>query len=195
MTSAAPKRSPRVIERGWSREGSPFHPGEQQVQRRVGVRDQVERAGRSMIRERLPDQHRQLFEALPLLVVGSMDEQGQLWASLLSGAPGFIRSPTPKLLRVQAQPALGDPLAKQLRVGAPLGLLGIQLETRRRNRANGRVLSRDQESFTLEVEQSFGNCNQYIHVGNPQMPGPPRGERRFPDAARALDQDPPAHAR
>jgi uncharacterized protein len=167
MTDAAPKRSPRRIERGWNREASPFHPGEQQVQRRVGVRDQVERAGRNMIREQLPDQHRQLFEALPLLVVGSMDERGQLWASLLSGEPGFVRSPTAGLLRVQAQPVLGDPLVQQLRVGAPLGLLGIQLETRRRNRANGRVLTRDQDSFTVGVEQSFGNCNQYIQAREP----------------------------
>jgi uncharacterized protein len=29
------------------------------------------------------------------------------------------------------------------------------------------VLSRDQESFTLEVEQSFGNCNQYIQAREP----------------------------
>ncbi|MEO6602512.1 MAG: flavin-nucleotide-binding protein, partial [Polyangiaceae bacterium] len=162
-----PKRSPRGIERGWSREASPFHPGEQQVQRRVGVREQIERAGRNMIREHLPDQYRELFEALPLLVVGSMDERGQLWASLLSGEPGFIRSPKPDLLSVHAQPLLGDPLAEQLRVGAPLGLLGIQLETRSRLRANGRVVSRDQDSFTVEVEQSFGNCKQYIQAREP----------------------------
>lgn len=166
MTNGVPKRS-RLIERGWSREASPFHPGEQQVQRRVGVRDQVERAGRNMIREQLPEQHRQLFQALPLLVVGSMDEQGRLWASLLSGEPGFVGSPTPKLLRVQAEPVLGDALSAQLRVGAPLGLLGIQLETRRRNRANGRVVSREPGAFTVEIEQSFGNCNQYIQAREP----------------------------
>ncbi|MET0791132.1 MAG: pyridoxamine 5'-phosphate oxidase family protein [Polyangiaceae bacterium] len=167
MTTPPTKRSPRGIERGWSREASPFHFGEQQVQRRIGVRDQVERAGRNMIREQMPEQHRALFEALPLLIVGSMDEKGQLWASLLSGEPGFMRSPTPKLLQVQAQPALGDPLALQLRVGAPLGLLAIQLETRRRNRANGRIVTRDPDSFTVEIEQSFGNCNQYIQAREP----------------------------
>ena len=59
------------------------------MQARVGVREQVERAGRNMIREQMPDQHRELFEALPLLVVGSMDSAGRLWASLLSGAAGL----------------------------------------------------------------------------------------------------------
>ncbi len=181
MTDTAVKRSSRHIERGWSREGSPFHAGEQQVQRRVGVRDQIERAGRNMIRESLPDQHRELFEALPLLVVGSMNEQGQLWASLLSGEPGFVRSPTANSLRVQAEPLLGDPLANQLRVGAPLGLLGIQLETRRRNRANGRIVTRERGSFSVEIEQSFGNCKQYIQAREPHF-----------DASRLGNAPPPA---
>jgi len=167
MTTPPPRRAARVIDRGWTREASPFHPGEQAVQRRVGVRDQVERAGRNMTREQLPDQHRALFEALPLLVVGSMDAAGRLWASFMSGEPGFVRSPSPKLLQITAQPALGDPLREQLELGRPLGLLGIQLETRRRNRANGRIVARDAHSFSVEVEQSFGNCPQYIQAREP----------------------------
>ena len=165
---ARPTHRPH-IERGWAREASPFHVGEQRVQSRIGVRDQVERAGRNMIREQMPDQHRDLFEALPLLVVGSIDTTGHLWASLLSGEPGFIRSPSPKLLHIQAQPPTGDPLADQLVVGAPLGLLGIQLETRRRNRANGHIVARDARSFSVEVEQSYGNCKQYIQAREPQF--------------------------
>ena len=167
MTPSSSARGPRRIERAWPREASPFHPGEQRVQQRLGIRDQVERAGRNMIHETMPDSLRALFEALPLLVIGSQDEQGRLWASLLAGEPGFIRSPTPQLLSVQAEPAPGDPLAAQLRVGAPLGLLGTQPETRRRNRANGRIVTREPHSFTVAVEQSFGNCKQYIQAREP----------------------------
>ncbi len=166
MSLGAARRSPRV-ERGWGRESSPFHEGEQRVQRRLGVRDQVERGGRNMFREQMPDQHRELFAALPWLVVGSLDARGHVWASLLAGAPGFIRSPTPKLLQVHARPLLGDPLAAQLELGMPLGMLGIQFETRRRNRANGRVVARDAETFTVEIEQSFGNCKKYIQAREP----------------------------
>ncbi len=162
-------RAARVIERAWPREASPFHPGEQEVQRRVGVRDQVERAGRNMIRAQMPDQHRELFEALPLLVVGSMDAAGRVWASMLSGQPGFVHSPSAKFLQIKAQPALGDPLRDQLTIGSPLGLLGIQLETRRRNRANGRIVARDADSFSVEIEQSFGNCKQYIQAREPSF--------------------------
>jgi predicted pyridoxine 5'-phosphate oxidase superfamily flavin-nucleotide-binding protein len=161
------RRSPRHIDRGWAHEGSPFHAGEQRVQSLIGVREQVERMGRNMIREDMPDQHRALFEALPMLVVGSTDSAGRLWASFLAGEPGFVRSPTAKLLTVSAAPLQGDPLRENVRVGAALGLLGIQLETRRRNRANGRVIAQDERAFTVQVEQSFGNCKQYIQAREP----------------------------
>jgi len=166
MTTKA-RHAARVIERAWTHEGSPFHAGEQAVQQRVGVRDQIERAGRNMLRDYMPDQHRELFEALPMLVVGSVDPKGRLWASILGGEPGFLRSPSPKLLAITAHPPLGDPLTEQLAVGNPLGLLGIQLETRRRNRANGRIAACDANGFTVEIEQSFGNCKQYIQAREP----------------------------
>lgn len=182
MTSAPPRRAPRTIERGWPRESSPFHRGEQEVQRRVGVRDQVERAGRNMIRAHMPDQHRELFEALPLLVVGSVDAAGRVWASLLGGEPGFVRSPSPNVLRIKAEPAPGDPLREQLTLGSPLGLLGIQLETRRRNRANGRIVDLDADSFSVEIEQSFGNCKQYIQAREPSFDPSRRGSAAQPRA-------------
>jgi len=169
------RRATRVIDRGWTHEGSPFHAGEQAVQRRVGVRDQVERAGRNMIRDHMPDQHRELFEALPMLVAGSVDSNGRVWASILSGKPGFIRSPSATLLKIEANPLAGDPLREQLRVGSPLGLLGIQLETRRRNRANGHIVAREAESFTVGVEQSFGNCKQYIQAREPTFDASSKG--------------------
>jgi predicted pyridoxine 5'-phosphate oxidase superfamily flavin-nucleotide-binding protein len=137
------------------------------VQSLIGVREQVERAGRNLIRDEMPEQHRALFQALPMLVVGSVDRAGRPWASILASEPGFIWAPDSKTLRVTAVPLLGDPLADNLRVGAPLGLLGIQLETRRRNRANGRITMQGAHSFTVGVEQSFGNCKQYIQARAP----------------------------
>ncbi|HEY1533196.1 MAG TPA: pyridoxamine 5'-phosphate oxidase family protein [Polyangiaceae bacterium] len=80
-----------------------------------------------------------------------------------------MSAPSPKLLRIQAQPLRSDPLADQLSIGAPLGILGIQLESRSRVRANGRVIARDADSFTVEVEQSFGNCQQYIQAREPNF--------------------------
>lgn len=179
------RRNPRVT-RGWTHEGSPFHPGEQVVQNIVGVRDKIERAGRNMIHEEMPELHRQLFELLPMLVVGSISASGRLWASFLTGEPGFVRAPSPKLLEIHAQPLLGDPLAEQLALGAPLGVLGIQLESRSRVRGNGHIVARDAGSFSVEVEQSFGNCQQYIQAREPVFEPELVGKAGAPSSEGAL---------
>ena len=72
---------------------SPFHRGEVEIQTRLGVRDKIEMIGRRIIRDRMPDEHRSFFAQLPFIVVGSVDAAGRPWASLLTGAPGFVSSP------------------------------------------------------------------------------------------------------
>jgi len=141
---------------------SPFHAGEQELQRRNGKRDSMEAVGSRVIRPFMPEHHRAFFEQLPFVVVGAVDRDSWPWASLLTGAPGFIRSPDPRRLRISKKAPGGDPIGCAIHDGAPLGLLGIQLETRRRNRVNGRVSSLNEAGFTLEVDQSFGNCPKYI---------------------------------
>ena len=147
---------------GWGHDESPFHQGEQRVQERIGVRERVEHLGRNLVRDAMPLEHREFFETLPFLVVGSSDAAGALWASLLIGEPGFVAAPTAKSLLVRAQPLPTDPLAHNLQAGAPLGLLGIELTTRRRNRANGHVAWVSDAGFEFLVDQSYGNCKQYI---------------------------------
>ncbi|WP_395681798.1 pyridoxamine 5'-phosphate oxidase family protein, partial [Inquilinus sp.] len=103
----------------------------------------------------------------------SLDRQGRPWASILSGRPGFLQSPDPRTLTVAARPAYGDPLGDNLALGAPVGLLGIQLETRRRNRMNGTVTESADGRFAVTVGQSFGNCPQYIQARTPRFVAEP----------------------
>ncbi|HYD65402.1 pyridoxamine 5'-phosphate oxidase family protein [Azospirillum sp.] len=156
---------------GWSREESPFHAGERLLQERAGVRDRIERSGRRGIREAMPDQHRELFTKLPFLIVGALDGQDWPRASIVTGHPGFVASPDPHTLVIGAHPVPGDPLHGRLTAGAEAGLLGIQLETRRRNRMNGRITVADNGGFTVRVGQSFGNCPQYIQAREPAATG------------------------
>jgi predicted pyridoxine 5'-phosphate oxidase superfamily flavin-nucleotide-binding protein len=161
---------------------SPFHAGELAVQERCGVREPIARVGRVVIRTFMLPDHRELFARLPMVLVGSLDEARRPWASVLSGPPGFTRAVDERTLRIDAVPAPGDPLATSLTVGAPLGLLGIELATRRRNRLNGTVTAIDDRGFTVTVDQSFGNCPQYIQTRTPawRAPVPSAGERRAP---------------
>jgi hypothetical protein len=52
-----------------------------------------------------------------------------------------------------------------IRDGAPVGGLGIEFSTRRRNRINGRIENCViGEGFSIRVQQSFGNCPKYIQA-------------------------------
>lgn len=149
------------LDAGWTGGGSPFHLGEREVQRRLGVSG-IEDWARRVVREFMPDQHRDFHTALPFMVAGALDAQGRPWATLLTGPEDFIRSPDDRSLVMEGLNLQGDPLAESLRPGAHLGLLGIELATRRRNRVNGRVQNRADDRLVFEVDQAFGNCPQYI---------------------------------
>jgi uncharacterized protein len=141
---------------------SPFHPGEQAIQARLGVQGQIESQGRRIIRNYLLDQHRQFFAQLSYLLVGAVDAAGCPWASIVVGQSGFLTTPDAYTLQVMAQPLFGDPLGNILSSGIDIGLLGIELHTRRRNRLNGIVKNVSTDRFEVTVRQSFGNCPKYI---------------------------------
>lgn len=143
-------------------ERSPWHAGEQQLQAHVGVAERMEAFGRKVIRTWMPDQHREFYQQLPFMLYGAVDAQGRPWASVLEGAPGFARSPDLEHLHFATQVAADDPA--QLRDGEPIGLLGIELHTRRRNRLNGHVGNLSADGFDVSVDQAFGNCPQYIQL-------------------------------
>jgi predicted pyridoxine 5'-phosphate oxidase superfamily flavin-nucleotide-binding protein len=147
---------------GWPYDSSPFHAGEQRVQTLAGVRDAAEQRARRALRPWMPEQHRAFFAQLSFMLAGAADADGRVWATMLTGAPGFAASPDPRTLRINALPAPPDPLHAAFVDGASIGMLGIELAARRRNRVNGTVVQRDACGFTLAVEQSFGNCPRYI---------------------------------
>jgi predicted pyridoxine 5'-phosphate oxidase superfamily flavin-nucleotide-binding protein len=149
--------------------GPTFHAGEVALQESAGARSWLAEAGPRVIRDHMPEQHREFFAQLPFLVAGTVDAQGQPWASILAGPPGFVASPDPRQLVVRAQPFSHDPLAQTLRAGSPIGLLGIEPHTRRRNRLNGHVTRRDDDGFAVQVDQSFGNCPKYIQARKPEF--------------------------
>lgn len=174
---------------------SPFHPGELQAQDRMGVREKIERVAHRRILDFMPDQHREFYASLPFVLLGSVDEQGRPWASIVAGRPGFMSSPDARSLNIGSQPLFGDPLNGALKPGSEIGLLGIQPETRRRNRLTGRVRSAGREGISIAISQAFGNCPQYIQtravelqpgIDAPQTEQPTSASDRFDDNVRAL---------
>lgn len=141
---------------------APLHDGEVEVQKRVGVLEEVDRWAAHAIRPMMPDQHRFFFRRLPFVVAAARDSGGAPWATLLVGTPGFVQSPDSRHLTVRSRPLSGDALEEAFVTGGELGLLAIELETRRRNRVNGKISNSTEKGFTVAVDQSFGNCPQYI---------------------------------
>ena len=140
---------------------SPFHHGEQKVQERLGVRD-IEAWARKVVHDHLPEQHRDFYTSLPFLVVSARDGKGRPWVTLLDGPDGFVNSPDPRHLVIESKPVQGDALEGSFGIGSDVGILGIELATRRRNRVNGRVAGNGSGIITFGVDQTFGNCPQYI---------------------------------
>ncbi|KUM42994.1 2Fe-2S iron-sulfur cluster-binding protein [Pseudomonas sp. EpS/L25] len=165
-----------------------WHPGETALQERVGVRERMAEVGPRVIRSFMPDQHRAFYQQLPFLVLGSVDVTGAAWATLLEGAPGFVNAPTPTRLDIAAGLPAGDPAGAGLADGAAVGLLGIELHTRRRNRVNGEVELTPQ-GLRVTVDQSFGNCPSYIQLRDLQPPQPPdTANTPAAEHLRALDE-------
>ena len=173
-----------------------WHAGEIAMQGSVGVADRMAEVGKKSIRDHLIDQHRQFYPLLPFVVLGAVDRAGDAWATLRGGRPGFMQATSPHRLSIQIPRDPGDPADAGMEDGDSLGLQGIDLLTRRRNRLNGPVNRSGDEGFDLIVEQSYGNCPRYIQMRafsftrNPaRLSAGPVVRQEAPDArARALIQ-------
>lgn len=152
-----------------------WHEGERFIQEKLGVAERMASVGQRVIRDHMPDQHRSFYAQLPFIVLGSVDRSGDAWATFVEGPSGFMASPTPTTLEIGARPGAGDPAGEGICEGQPIGLLGIEMHTRRRNRMNGAV-SLVAGGLRVEVDQSFGNCPRYIqlrdfaYARDPSMP-------------------------
>ncbi|PSU45511.1 FAD-binding oxidoreductase [Photobacterium frigidiphilum] len=83
-----------------------------------------------------------------------------------------MRSSDDRILTINTVPVVGDPLADAIKKGTRLGLLGIELTTRRRNRLAAHVTEHSENGFQLHVDQAFGNCPQYIQTRELDMLDP-----------------------
>ena len=168
---------------------SPYHEGEKHLQAQMGVAERMESFGRRVIRDHMPQQHQDFYRQLPFILLGAVDADGRPWASLMEGNPGFVHTTDDRHLVLDAMLAADDPVAATLEAGAAIGLLGIELQSRRRNRLNGRIQRVDSGGISVAVEHAFGNCPQYISTREPRFAIEPGEFRRQHGAAASLRQD------
>ncbi len=110
------------------------------------------------------EQHRDFFEQLEYIFLGTVDHDSLPHASIITGSVGFVASPDPKTLVIQTGPRDLTKAFNALSTGQAVGVLGLDLSNRRRNRMQGRISAIDENSITITVVQSYGNCPKYINL-------------------------------
>jgi predicted pyridoxine 5'-phosphate oxidase superfamily flavin-nucleotide-binding protein len=100
-----------------------------------------------------------------MVVLSSVDAAGRVWSSLLFGAPGFLQSADGHTVSVRA-PAEerddADPFWRNIAANSRVGMLFIELASRRRYRVNGWVQSNTEDGIEVGIAEAYPNCPQYI---------------------------------
>lgn len=146
------------------RHESPYHEGELLVQERLGELSEGARNGRA-ISDSILKGALKYIDQQPLAALGSVDAAGNVWASVLIGNPGFLRAPDERSVEVdlaQIVRNVGDPFWTNIEGDSRVGMLVIDLGTRRRLRINGRITGAAPDRLRLDVVESYPNCPKYI---------------------------------
>jgi predicted pyridoxine 5'-phosphate oxidase superfamily flavin-nucleotide-binding protein len=139
---------------------APFHAGELEMQRRAGVVEEARRVA-AIIAPGLPAGAGPFLARQRLAVAATLEPSGRVWASLLTGPPGFLAPVGEGLVRIGARWIPGDPLLGNLAARPELGLLAIDPSRRQRMRFNGRGMVSPQGVFLL-VDRAYANCTRFI---------------------------------
>ncbi|MBB2487524.1 pyridoxamine 5'-phosphate oxidase family protein [Mitsuaria sp. WAJ17] len=174
-----------------------FHEGERAVQARAGEAA-IALRNASVITDTVIAGARPFIEKQVMVATATRNHRGQLWASMLFGQPGFLRSPEGRSIDISAslaQRQTDNPFWQGLNLGTQAGLLFIELSTRRRYRVNGHVEHLDDWQIRVAIDEAYPNCPKYIQRRHPHAPagdampaeaGPVRRGQALDEASAAL---------
>ncbi|MFA9217860.1 MAG: pyridoxamine 5'-phosphate oxidase family protein [Sphingomonadaceae bacterium] len=157
---------------------SGFHAGERAVQAAAGETAIADR-NIAVLSDTVLAGARPFIAKQFMLVVSSIDADGRVWSSLLFGKPGFVHTDTGRNILIDVpdkERDLADPLWYNLEANPDLGLLFIELGSRRRYRINGRLEQLTARGAEITIREAFPNCPKYIQrrqlrqQGEPSLP-------------------------
>jgi len=140
-----------------------YHIGELEVQKKAGVRDLAEKNAK-VISDEIPGGALKFIDKQPMVIVSSLDSKEQIWASILAGKPGFLKAESSK--KIDFDLTLMSSSRKDIfwdNIGAynEIGMLFIELSSRRRLRVNGSA-EFSSGQMTVHVKEAYPNCPKYI---------------------------------
>lgn len=139
-----------------------YHSGERKLHAETGAVEAAAGMGR-MVLPIIAHLYVDFIRSQRFVIIGTADNQGMAWGSILSGEPGFMQVMDERTLRIDALPDKQDPVSGNFREGAEIGLLLLDFSTRRRLRVNGRVVMGD-GGFSVRTRQVYPNCPRYIQA-------------------------------
>ena len=142
----------------------PFHEGELEVQKRAGVLQEGAQNSQ-VIQDSIIKGALRFVSQQSMAVLGSMDSEQNLWASVLVGQAGFMRADDERTVtfdigNMARNP--DDPFWKNITSHPEVGMLVIELASRRRLRVNGKITRESEKLLRLKVNESYPNCPKYI---------------------------------
>lgn len=139
----------------------PYHHGQIKLQERSGLREIAQKVGNS-IKSGMPEVAQNFVSQQSMVMVGSVDPKGRLWASMLTGSPGFIDAPDDHHVTIDAKPATGDALNLHVDQVNEIGLLFIDPQSRRRMVFAGETTLDEQGRLLVNGQRVFSQCPKYI---------------------------------
>jgi predicted pyridoxine 5'-phosphate oxidase superfamily flavin-nucleotide-binding protein len=141
---------------------SPFHAGELALQSAMGVSGEAARIGRTIATE-IASNASDFIGRQQVAIIATLDASAGLVCSALVGEPGAFEVVDPVTLTVDSRAGIvGDAFTDRTEDGAPIGILFLEVATRRRYRVNGTVIGADEGRIFLRVAEAYQNCPKYI---------------------------------
>ncbi|GAB4545742.1 MAG: pyridoxamine 5'-phosphate oxidase family protein [Pleurocapsa sp.] len=143
---------------------NPYHEGELIVQEKANETIQGRQNGRAVADSILQGAFN-FIKQQTMIILGSEDARGNVWASVLFGYPGFIQAANPQTLELNLKQVFQhsqEPFWANIHGKDRVGILLIELASRRRLRINGIISQITSEKLCLSVLESYPNCPKYI---------------------------------
>ena len=141
-----------------------FHEGERAIQQRAGESAIADR-NVTLVSDTVIGGARPFIAKQFMVALGSVDASGDVWASALFGQPGFIHTTDGRAIQIDVPEGSRDPvdpLWTNIASRQDLGMLFIELGSRRRYRVNGTVSRIDGNGIEVAIREAYPNCPKYI---------------------------------
>ncbi|WP_373987751.1 pyridoxamine 5'-phosphate oxidase family protein [Duganella sp. BuS-21] len=155
-----------------------FHAGERAMQHSAGETAIADR-NISVLSDTVLAGARPFISKQFMGVLASIDAEGRVWSSLLFGKPGFLHTDSGRSILVDVPDKdrdLSDPLWANIAQNPDIGMLFIELGSRRRYRVNGTLANLNPQGIEVAIREAYPNCPKYIQRRHLRQ----QGEVRLP---------------